>query len=80
MFIPLDESEQRYYLVLPSESDRRGYHFVVPVSLSGELTDIFNGRKRIAVEILPTPIPGKLYLNFRNPREYLDELQQNLYK
>ena len=49
MFAPSDESAQRYYSVLPSERDERGYQFVVPVSLSGGLTDIFTGRKRTLV-------------------------------
>ncbi|HLD72639.1 MAG TPA: hypothetical protein VJA23_03565 [Candidatus Nanoarchaeia archaeon] len=80
MFAPSDESAQRYYSVLPSERDERGYQFVVPVSLSGGLTDIFTGRKRTLVEVLPTPLRGKLYLHFHNPMNYLDELQQNLYK
>ena len=56
MFAPSDESAQRYYVILPSVNDERGYQLVVPVSLSGGLTDILTGRKRTAVYVLPTPI------------------------
>lgn len=80
MFAPSDESAQRYYVILPSVNDERGYQLVVPVSLSGGLTDILTGRRRTAVYVLPTPLSNKLYFHFHNPLRYLDELQQNLYK